>query len=162
MLGARYECFLCQRDSYGLGTRGGGRSVAKVAEIAKANENKWSLEEAAKPYSGVTFSEFWLMLQRKQMSHRSTMKSLQSSRASRLYGSSFLWDELRSKAFLDFTSRTGAYDLVWLSLMIWQARYKNGYIQPITNFLTNPALLDPEIHLEDYSGDVMEIYELVW
>lgn len=121
----------------------------KVAELAKANEGKWSLAEAAKPYSGVTLRIL------ADAATEADAPQKYDEEFTKLTGikvvwEQFPWDELRSKAFLDFTAGTGTYDLVWLPFDDMASAVANGYIRPIDEFLLNPALLDPEIHLEDY------------
>jgi multiple sugar transport system substrate-binding protein len=65
------------------------------------------------------------------------------------------WDEHRSKMFMDFAAGTGVYDLLWVPFDDMASVTGKGYIQPIDKFLSDPKLLDPNIHVDDFS-------ELLW
>ncbi|TET29137.1 extracellular solute-binding protein [Candidatus Aerophobetes bacterium] len=122
----------------------------KAKEIASDNAGVWSLEEAAKPYRGVTL---------KILADAAT-----EADAPQNYDSEFIkmtgikvlweqnpWDEHRSKMFMDFAAGTGIYDLVWVPFDDMASVTGKGYVQPVDKFMLNPKLLDPNINLDDYS-----------
>lgn len=122
----------------------------KVKEVAAGNEGKWSLEEAAKPYKGTTL---------KILADAAT-----EADAPQKYDSDFMkktgikviweqnpWDAHRSKMFMDFAAGTAIYGLVWVPFDDMASVTGKGYVQPIDKYMVDAKLLDPNIHLEDYS-----------
>ena len=122
----------------------------KVKEIAAGNEGKWSLEEAAKPYKGTTL---------KILADAATEADVPQK-----YDSEFMkktgikviweqnpWDAHRSKMFMDFAAGSGIYGLVWVPFDDMASVTGKGYVQPIDKYMLYAKLLDPNIHLEDYS-----------
>jgi len=121
----------------------------KVKEIAAGNAGKWSLQEAGKPYKGVTL---------KILADSSTEADVPqkidpeftSATGIQVTWEQHSWDEIRSKLFMDFEAGTGIYDLVWVPFDDMASVTGKGYVQSVDKFMLNPKLLDPNINLEDY------------
>lgn len=117
----------------------------------------WTLQDAAKPYSGVTIKATgWA---------RPDVWALQkmSPKFEKLTGIKVEWEimpwiESRPKELLDFTSKAGEYTIVTTDL-IWLGEFVGmGGLVPFDKFLGNSNLVDPNLDLDDFFAKNLEGY----
>jgi len=109
----------------------------------------WSLEEAAKPYAGVTLRfitettppSYWVEEALPEFEKATGIKVIVERQAH---------PHLEEKALMDFASKTGIYDIFNFDYS-WTGKYvKAGYIEPFEQYMNNPALADPNNDLNDF------------
>lgn len=109
----------------------------------------WSLEEAAKPYAGITLRfitettppSYWIEEALPEFEQATGIKVIVERQAH---------PHLEEKALMDFAAGTGIYDVFNFDYS-WTGKYvKAGYIVPLEPFINNPELADPNNNLEDF------------
>ncbi len=123
---------------------------------AGGTANAWSLEEAAKPYAGTTVDVAFLTRPGydaiKQM-----LPEFETATGIKVNITDYPYENALGEQVRDFVAGgdldIALIDLVWIGNFV-----ENGWVLPITEFTSNPALTDPELDLEDFFPLVLNAF----
>lgn len=126
----------------------GALSLAAAAGLTPAMAQDWSLKAAAEPYKGTTLRIIGEAL--------APLDALNQHKAAfeeetgiNVIIEQHAFDQVMQKTTADFVGRTGFYDAILNPHVRLPTLIANQWVQPLERFVSDPALADPALKLEE-------------
>lgn len=132
-------------------------SVLLVALAPAAAQDEWDLAAAAEPYQGVTINAAFLPRPGYEAAIAMTQEFID------ITGINVTWEQnpyenSREIQVLDFTTDQANYDIVLIDV-VWVGEFAaNGWVIPLTQFIEDPALADPNLNLDGFFPILLESF----
>jgi len=130
---------------------------AVAASLASGAAHAWSLQEAAEPYSGTEIKAVFL----DRPGYAAAMELIPQFEEAT--GIKVTWETLpyeNSREFqvLEFTGGGGEIDVVLIDV-VWIGEFaESGWLVPMTDFIDNSDLADPELNLDGFFPILLESF----
>ena len=126
--------------------------VAAGAQTAQA----WSLEEAAKPYAGTTIDVVFL-LRPGYAAAKQMLPEFEAATGIKVNITDHPYENALGEQVRDFVAG-GDLDIALIDL-VWIGNFaENGWIVPISEFTSNPDLVDPALDMDDFFPLVLNAF----
>ncbi|MEO1089870.1 MAG: sugar ABC transporter substrate-binding protein [Pseudomonadota bacterium] len=129
--------------------------IASVAS-APAHAQTWSLEEAAAPYGGTTIDVLFLLRPGYEAAEK-MLPIFEDATGIRVNVIKTPYENALGEQVRDFVAG-GDLDVALIDL-VWIGNFaENDWIVPIDEFTSNPALVDPDLDLDDFFPLVLDAF----
>jgi multiple sugar transport system substrate-binding protein len=129
--------------------------AALAATLASGSAGAWSLEEAAKPYAGVTVRTIGESLPPLEAMDKLKHK-FEEATGIEVVIEMYEHSEAVNKVMLDLNSRRGRYDFILQPHRELGRFVENGHLEALEGYLADPALRDPSFKPEE------QLYQGLW
>lgn len=129
------------------------QAPSSAGETAK----EWSLARAAEPYRGVTITASFLPRPGYEAAI-SLIPEFEKLTGITVKWESIYYEQMRNALVLDFTSDKPKFDIVLIDV-VWTGEFASaGWITPLAPFYMDPALVDPNLDLDDFFPILLESF----
>ena len=138
------------RNYWKLGAVGALSAGAIVAMTVRGSaQSSWSLEEAAKPYAGVSIKAAYL----DRPGYKAAavlVPEFEKMTGIKVENEVIPYENTREKEVLDFTAKSAEYDVALVDV-VWVGEFAaNGWLTPLSKFSSDPKLADPALNLKGF------------
>lgn len=131
-------------------------SAAMACALAPASSFAWSLEEAAKPYSGTTLDMVFLTRPGYDAAKK-MIPEFEEKTGIKINITDLPYENALGEQVRDFVSG-GDLDIALIDL-VWIGNFaENNWVVPIETFTADPALTDPDLDLKDFFPLVLDAF----
>ena len=118
--------------------------------------NAWTLEEAAKPYAGTTVDVVFLLRPGYEAAEE-MLPEFEEKTGIKVNIIKHPYENALGEQVRDFVAN-GDLDIALIDL-VWIGNFaENDWIEPISNFTSNPDLADPELDIDDFFPLVLNAF----
>lgn len=122
--------------------------AAMTFALSPVGAAAWSLEEAAKPYSGTTLDVVFL-LRPGYAAAKQMLPEFEEKTGIKINITDLPYENALGEQVRDFVAN-GDLDIALIDL-VWIGNFaENGWIVPAEKFINDPALADPDLDLDDF------------
>jgi len=122
--------------------------AAMTFALSPVGAAAWSLEEAAKPYSGTTLDVVFL-LRPGYAAAKQMLPEFEEKTGIKIDITDLPYENALGEQVRDFVAN-GDLDIALIDL-VWIGNFaENGWIVPAEKFINDPALADPDLDLDDF------------
>src|SRR5690606_39091562 len=122
--------------------------AAMTFALSPVGAAAWSLEEAAKPYSGTTVDVFFLLRPGYEAA-KQMLPEFEEKTGIKVNITDLPYENALGEQVRDFVAG-GDLDIALIDL-VWIGNFaENEWIVPAEKFINNPELADPELDLDDF------------
>jgi multiple sugar transport system substrate-binding protein len=131
-------------------------ALALAAVLAAPQAHAWSLEEAAAPYAGTEVNVVFLD-RPGYAAIRAMLPEFEAATGIKINITTMPYENALGEQVRDFVTN-GDIDLALIDL-VWIGNFaENGWIVPIEEFTSNPALVDPDLDMDDFFPLVLNAF----
>lgn len=131
-------------------------ALALAAVLAAPQAHAWSLEEAAAPYAGTEVNVVFLD-RPGYAAIRTMLPEFEAATGIKINITTMPYENALGEQVRDFVTN-GDIDLALIDL-VWIGNFaENGWIVPIEEFTSNPALVDPDLDMDDFFPLVLNAF----
>ena len=117
--------------------------------------DRWSLAEAARPYRGQTIVASFLPRPGYEAAIQ-LIPEFERETGITVRWESIYYEKMREALVLGFTSKTPRFDVILIDI-VWIGEFASaGWVAPLERFTGDPALTDPDLHLDDFFPILLE------
>lgn len=124
---------------------------------ADSGKGKWRLDEAARPYRGVTITASFLP----RPGYEAAIKLIpefEKITGIKVKWESIYYEKMRNALVLDFTGDKPKFDVILIDVP-WIGEFASSrWAAPLAPFYSNPALADPALDLDDFFPILLESF----
>lgn len=129
----------------------------QTSESVEDTRGEWSLAKAAEPYRGVTVTASFLPRPGYEAAI-SLIPEFEKLTGITVKWESIYYEQMRNALVLDFTSDEPKFDVVLIDV-VWPGEFASaGWIAPLAPFYNEPALVDPDLDLNDFFPILLESF----